>query len=231
MTADRGGADPKQGGHNKRWWILALVGLLAFGFYQFNSGLNHLFSAITGQSSIGISDSMEPYELVFRTDWSPSEHGKVPRREWALNIPRAFLTDLIGSNGNTGPDAGFYALLEAVFDPDTKEFLPIAQADRSKMKDFAIGFNLGNDNAMPQLLQTNACLREDDFRSFMKTFGQDERNRACGTHFQRCGVLMHVDGWGLRLSVPRLLYGNPQPVCDAVKNFLGKYTVKRDPLS
>jgi hypothetical protein len=213
------------------WWLLILAALLGGGFYQFNSGLNRLFGSITGQSSIGISDSMEPYELLFRTEASSKQDENSATKEWKLDIPRAYLIDLIGRNGAGGPQDSFFVFLEAVFDPRTNDFLPIAQADRSKLMDFAIGLNLANDNARRQLLQTNTCLRADDFSSYMKKFGLEERNRACGTNFQRCGVYMHVNGWSVRLSVPRLLYTNPQPICDAVKNFLDEYTVKRDPLN
>ncbi len=243
MTADNEGAIARPAWKKKRWRFLAFVLALGFGLHQFDSGLNHLFGSIIGRSSIGTSDSMEPYELVFRTQWSTAEHKKVPRKEWVLNIPRAFLTDMTGSNGGTAPDADFFANLEVVFDPQTGQFTPIALAERSKLKDFAINVGLENRGGLalliplnsekrrPQELDlTNLCVRDDDIAEFSERFGLKDRDRVCGKEWARCTIHTHLDGWGIRLSTPQALYADPQPICDAMKSFLQEHTTKRDSL-
>lgn len=214
--------------------LLAIIIAVAFGIRRLDSGLSHLFASIVGGSSIGISDSMEPYELKFLTvprDVTPLEAESQPKKKWLLSIPRAYVTDVIGKNGAIGRDETFIASLELVFDPTKLTFVPLAFAGKSSIPDYAINVSLENTGGYPQIAKVDYCVRVDDFSDFLSKYNVTHRSDKCRNSYPRCLLYSHLDGWDIEIMMSRLLYfSDPQPACRSIKAFLDKYTVQRDVL-
>jgi hypothetical protein len=210
--------------------LLLLIGFfIAFLMMLFSSGL----FALT-RYSIGESKSMEPYELEFKTsakDVTPLEAESLPRREWILNLPRAFIASTIGRNGTYGPDDSNLATLMASYDPKTGTIAPLILAPNSRAEDKDIFIRLQNAGGHPQISQVNYCVRDDDYSKFMASFGIKVRDGKCDERTPMCSSRTHLDGWSVEITMPRSVYfSDPQPAFRAMKEFLNKHTVRRDKL-
>jgi hypothetical protein len=231
-TSSQNAGNPKRRIHGL---LLALIVLACAmgGLFWLLSGFGRLSASIFGGSSTGLSNSMELFELRFRTsakDVTPLEADSLPRKEWILNIPRAFVVSTIGDNGAYGPDDSFFARLELVFDPKTETVTPLTMANKSNFPSKSVNVKLENGANMSALSKVDYCVRYDDLFAFMTKFESDYPfGGECDSKSPRCEVFANLDGWPIRIHMPRYLYfSDPQPVCRMVEAFLVKHTTRRD---
>ncbi len=231
-TSDQKTRKPKRSGYGL-WVALIVVAFAISGLYWIISGVGRLSRSIVGGSSIGLSNSMELYELRFGTsakDVTPLEAESLPRKEWILNIPRAYVVDTTGANGAHGPDESFLASLEIVLDPSLKTLAPLSKANKTSFPASSVRVKLMNEAFPSAISKVDYCVREDDYPDFLKKNGSKIWPRSqCLDFTRRCLVYANMDGWPVDIYLPKSVYfADPQPVCRAVEAFLDKHTTRRD---
>jgi hypothetical protein len=215
--------------------LLILAILMVGGYFWFNTSLGRLFQSIVGGSSIGLSESMEPFELKFRTldkDVSRLEAKGLPPKEWSLAIPRAYVVDVTGRSGTFQPDGPFIVNFEMVVDAAGNVTGPITFATKQSFPTKSVNIKTSNSGGMKRLTGIDDCIKTEDYRSFLMTRGVDSRHFGiCDDRSPRCAVHTFMDGWRLELFIPRSFYlSDHRLVCNSVRALFDKYTVRRDPL-
>ena len=218
--------------------VIVVVGVVGI-FIVLGNTLNHIFPS----SHIPISNSMEPYELDFRTDIHNSTRlpKDAPSLQWKLNVPRAFLVNILGENGAVrgGPKADdlFMAYIYAIVLPNNSELSPAALEPYDKpitrftsLKRF-IALSMSNQSTEVKMLGPDACVTDDDYKKVLEAHGaRNERDRRCLPQANLCGIYSHLDGWEFEMHVTRDIYSDPENVCRVAKAFLNKHTVHRGDL-
>jgi hypothetical protein len=221
-------------------WMASVYLVFVFGaLYLLGSGLNHFLVSNFGGGTAGLpqdvylSQGIQMYELRFRTsakDVTPLEAESLPRKEWILNIPRAYVVSTAGESGAYGPDDSFIARLEIVFDPNFKIPAPLGIASKTSFPASSVHVKLINLAFPTTISKVDYCVREDDYPDFLKKHGSEYPPKPqCRNSSRRCLVHADMDGWPVDIYLPKSVYfADPQPVCRAVEAFLDKYTTRRD---
>jgi len=208
---------------------LVLIGL----GYWFATNFARVSRSILPGMAASPSQSMEPYELVFKLDTSPfgsEDNGEASRPPvmWRLTVPRAFLWSEIGSNEDVGGGVDHQlhtASLYAMFEPGAGTFSPAVFSDPSTADTDAFFFNPANAGG-GKLSRTDKCVRQDDLDAFIgkKAGRYDKCNN--DSPARRCGVSMNFKGWSVRILMPKKYYfGDYQKYCDAAHDFLDDHTI------
>lgn len=221
---------------------IAILVIVALGINWLAKSWTHLSSQITMayDSDITPSTNMDLYEINLRRmqiDKEGHETGRV--LEWKLAVPRAFLIAERGRNGITYTGSNYEATgygfsLAMQASEDLKNFVPrtlIASKgkiprdihlgsanDLDDQKGTSIGFIVAND----------LCVRDQDVSNEAAKFGLQQVSGFCHPEDYRCQIETQLDGWGIGINVTQDLDSRPLEACAMAKDFLNKYTVKRD---
>jgi hypothetical protein len=224
--------------------VLCVTVLVTFalGFKWLTNSWSHLSSQITMNygSDFSPATSMELYEINLRRmqiDKEGKETGRL--LEWKLAVPRAFLIIERGQNGviytNSNYKAtgyGFSLAMQA--SEDLRNFVPRtlitekhkiprdiilgSSNDLDDQKGTSIGFIVANDR----------CVRTQDISKEAAKFGLEQSSGFCHDTDYRCLIETQLDGWGIGINVTQDLDSRPLEACAMAKDFLNKYTLKRD---
>lgn len=176
------------------------------------------------RTAIGLSTSIEPYDLVFKVDTTAflnddSKAGSI--REWRLTIPRSFIWMEIGDNDDVGGRSeGFHSVsLYTTFHPEGRNFSAgVFSGNRKNEEGFFI--NLDNGIGPKKFDATQQCVREHEYFEWL---GSRFKSRECKADsiVVRCNAHMGYKGWSVKVGMPKKYYfGDYQTYCDAVRTFL-----------
>jgi hypothetical protein len=197
--------------------VIAVV--MIFASIWFVKEASETLSRIFPGRSLAPSSSMKPYELSFK---KATESGGVD--EWKLAIPRAFVVDQTGQNGDiapwTGTNTSYFSATVKLLRNTGGQFVPESAVENPKefAKKNRILIRLRNSRASEKILQEKLCVT------------QHEQSRIIGSCYDRdsvCAMATHLDGWILGISATKDLFRNPQEICEYAKKFLNTYTVNR----
>jgi hypothetical protein len=219
--------------------VSAIYGLL----YWVSSGVN-LLSRSMGAAN-AVSNSLEPYELVFRSAIKENSQISAGERpyEWKLELPRAYVESEFGSRSavsgnypmNNQEDAHYGLFISALFNFTTQETRPAVNSKNVGPDEAYLGFSISNGMAMLEILNGENCLRADDLWQKVELNGGGKAPAAkeCSTRDAKCQIYTHYHGWSVKLFVPRksITYQVPQKACEVAKLFLDKHTKQIDNLN
>ncbi|HEY5364123.1 MAG TPA: hypothetical protein VIJ49_07980, partial [Aestuariivirga sp.] len=215
-----------------------------YGISWLASSWSHFTSQITmhygSGSNVSPSTSMELYEINLRrmqVDTDRKETGRI--LEWKLAVPRAFLIDEIGKNGTPytekNSDATAYGVdLAMQASEDLKSFVPkTLVTEKGKIpRDIIIGFsnNLTDSKgtSIGFIVENDLCVRAEDEQQEAAKLHEHGYSGWCHDEDYRCLISAQLDGWGIGFNVTKDLYSRPLEACAMTKDFLNKYTIKRD---
>jgi hypothetical protein len=201
--------------------VIAVV--MIFASIWFVKEASETLSRIFPGRSLAPSSSMKPYELSFK---KATENGGVD--EWKLAIPRAFVIDQTGQNGDiapwTGTNTSYFSATVNLLRNTGGQLVPESAVENPKefVKKNRILIHLVNYRADSRIVRENLCLPQH--------VQLDGESRVIGSCYDRdsvCGVTSHMDGWSLGIAATKDLFRNPLEVCEIAKKFLNQYTVSR----
>ena len=160
-------------------------------------------------------------------------------------MPIAYIRYINGKNGDVGPNeyamptgiwhifdklkGGYFsAAIEGVIPADFSRFIPLKSATKKEISERRIFVDLQNSPAGQFIAKENICLKQDDFDAFSKARFNITDMRSCDS--PNCRIYTHFEGWHVEISAPRQIYQQSERVCDLMKNFLGNYTIKHNPI-
>jgi hypothetical protein len=218
--------------------LIVMVAFLAIG-----SGLlwivqNYLelWRHIMPGSSSMVTTSMESYDVVLRV---ASKGGKLldesaASKEWTLRLPRAYVTRELGTNGvvyrrtNGGGDE-YFLDFQTNISEDGQTIIPTAGRTAKEQKVRSLIFDVSNREAIPSIRNYESCVPQHLQKTILEPRGDKMwKNIDCIERDLRCQIRMQVDGWKVDLAVTKELYVNPDSTCQLARQFLDKYTIKRD---
>ncbi|MBY5766622.1 hypothetical protein HFO06_26560 [Rhizobium leguminosarum] len=227
-----------------KWLAVCLVAAVFAIGWAIEWNFAHLTRSMFGLSGRA-STSMEHYEIAFRNGYPSHKGAHTWYAEWILSVPRAYVSTEVGENGNVnapksaqsgqapawlgGPRFGdYFAGLHTVLDPASSELKPAIFASRQELDDEYVNIHLANIGSLP-VDANNYCVRQHDMEAFLMQRGWKNGWSTCNDRQRRCLVYMDVDHWFVRLIVSRKVYEQPDRICSITRNFLNKFTVRRDP--
>lgn len=226
-----------------KWLAVCLVAAVFAIGWAIESNFAHLTQSMFGASGRA-STSMEHYEIAFRNGYPSHKGTRTWYAEWILSLPRAYVSTEIGENGNVnaplsarsglvpawlgGTRLGDYMVgLNTVLDPASSELKPAIFASRQELDDEYVHIHLANGGSLP-VDAHDYCVRQHDMDGFLKQRGWKTDWFTCDDRQRRCLVYMDVDHWFVTLIVSRKVYEQPDRICSITRNFLNKFTVRRD---
>ena len=222
--------------------LLLLLAFVVAGAILVSASIGSLTRSMFGPVSTP-SRSMEPYEIVLRTTFGGGK--KLPADakpyEWRLILPRAFMNVEIGANGgvNRGnSDKGswwfeaksedFFVFLNTVVNLKSNEVNPEIFAEKKDVDTQGMTIELGNSGLFPDTIESDYCIRDDDYDPSLIKSGYPTSWRRCDPSTPRCSINTSIDGWDIQLIVSREIYNKPKEACAAAQRFLAAHTVQRD---
>lgn len=218
----------------KSWVVsLLLLGIIAYGAAHYLDRLGTLLGRIVPSSSVVLSTSMEPYDIVLRLQPKDND-GRSQPWEWHLRFPRAFVTSESGTNGVTygrSRDGGdhYNVDVQALVSEDGKTFIPAGGQPIEKQKARSLVIHLRNGSALLPIQEYNLCVPQDLEGTILKSHGDSIwQDSPCYQQELRCRISMHLDGWSVDFAATKDLYSNPDNACRLTRQLLDSYTVRRD---
>ena len=89
---------------------------------------------------------------------------------------------------------------------------------------------LANHRTSTWEANNDICVQQHMVSKIAQQFGEDASSIVCRAGSKLCGIMMQVDGWFVEAHVTKSLYEQPELICKITKEFLQKYTVRRDDL-
>lgn len=220
-------------------WLVTVVivaGIVLGGNWLLHRA-GRVYQRIWPSLTLGPSTSDEPYELKFRNSFSRAykNNPDLPPREWILSLPRAYVMDITGSNGNAYlgggqnmPETYFSAYLETIVTPEGA-VVPETKVAREDRRKRSLMFHITNKRAPPQY-QAAGCVPQEQVDQILDPSSQSNRIDECGDQDYRCEIHVPMDGWTVEVAATRDLYADTDAVCATARDFLNKYTIKRNKL-
>ncbi len=199
-----------------------------------------LMQRIWPSAAFAPSTSKAPYELRFRNsvrnELAGAKTGEVG--EWVLAPPRAFLLDAVGTNGatrsrvssSTMKSNSYYAVyLEAILLEDGT-IVPKTTVPKDQQRRRSLLFHINNAGANSGFKLAGGCVPQERANAALRLVGPTDSGDGfpCTDRDFRCEIVMPMDGWNVEVSATHDLYGQPDRVCAIARQFLDRYTVKRD---
>jgi hypothetical protein len=228
-----------------KWGLVVAVPIAAiYGLLNWVSSGVNLLSRSMGAAN-AVSNSLEPYELVFRSAIKETGSISVGDRpyEWRLSLPRAYVVNETGSqfgisgdhSGNNGADNFYGVFIDAKFNSTTQEARPAVLKQGANQQETYLGFSMSNGYAMAEILRDGDCLQADDLWKKIESNGGSKGPAAkqCSLTTVNCQIYTNYHGWNVKLFVPRQSTFSMEPLkaCAAAKSFLDKHTTHVDYLN
>ena len=180
------------------------------------------------------------YELDLQTykrvasevDGEPSSHQLFT---WRLDVPRAYIRSHFGRNGSPRYDPNrsgkndYSIKLFTVIDTEAMKVLPDPNVLNGYPSENSMDISITNSfSKSRKVADKNPELICWTYRQLAEA--SNLRGRDCTQ--KKCTLLLPIDGWSTRISIPRDMYLNdPQKYCRLAKEFLDGLTLHRDGLS
>lgn len=226
-------------------WTAVILGILvAAAFYAIELNFSHLSQSLFG-SQRQASKSTELYEISLRNGFGDRRDGGSQWfSEWSLSVPRAFVSKEIGLNGNInapptaqsgrapswlgGPKFGDYFVgLHAVLDTTSSSLKTANLATKEQLDKMFLSIELANIGGFA-IADEGYCVRQDDMAAFLKQNGWTRGWSNCLETQRRCSIYTDIDHWPVELIVSRDIYAQPDRICQIAREFLSRFTIRRD---
>ena len=215
---------------------VAVIVFTAAGAAWLVYSISDLANRIMPGFNMQVSTSMEPYDVVLR---AATKGGKLldssaRPMEWAIRLPRTYVTSELGDNGATyrrtsGGGDEYFLDFQVNISADGQTFVPTAGRPPEDQKVRSMIFHIRNAEAIPSIRNYESCVPQHLRNTILERRGSKLwRNEECTDRGLRCQVWTHVDGWMVNLAVTKDLYADPGNACRLARKFLDTYTVKRD---
>lgn len=174
------------------------------------------------------------YELDLRSAVGRDRQtGILDVKQWRMDIPQYYIKSSYGINAKPEFNSSinkkkpFGMNLEAWLDPKDLTIQPMSKnlTVRQSQRKQHIRILITDSGPIMPLIEKGNCLTQDQVNAHV--LSKNYLNN-CPEHMTLCPVNMHIEGWGVRLSIPKQYYDAPAPVCHATKVFLDEMTIRRD---
>jgi hypothetical protein len=229
-NSDGGGGSMAMRG--KRWSVIGLllacgVIVAAFAAFQgFFESWNQLAMRISRSgTNVSSSTSMELYKVNLRYQMPAQQAGETSKLlQWELDLPRAYVFDENGTNGNVyvpgrGAETQYALTLSIRADETLTKFTldTLSKQGGNGERDFLLVF--GNS---PSSLKTRPTVASD------LCLVVDKKPSDCTSRDYRCSIDFQLEGWVVRANLTQDLFKRPEEACAMGKRFLQQYIIKRD---
>ena len=119
--------------------------------------------------------------------------------------------------------------MEAIVSSDGETLVAKTTVPRKDQRTRSLLFHIANKEANRGFKAIGGCVPQERWNEALSKVGPaGNYEDPCTERDFRCRIEVPVDGWDVTVSVTRDLYSSPDHICGLARQFLDRYTVKRD---